>query len=47
MQSVISVQLTEKDITCSIVDGSTILYEVHWPGKGELNEFKDSISKQH
>ena len=49
LQSVISVQLTEKEIICSILDGSAILYVVHWPDKGVLNEyiinFKDYVSK--
>ena len=44
-----SVGLTEKEITCSILDGSAILYVVHWPDKGVLNEyiinFKDYVTK--
>ena len=39
LQSVISVLLTEKEITCSILDGSAILYEVQWPDKGVLNKY--------
>ena len=49
LQSVISVQITEKEITCSILDGSVILFVVHWSDKGVLNEyiinFKDYVSK--
>ena len=50
LQSVISVRLIEKEMTCSILDGSAILYVVHWPDNGVLNEyiiinFKDYVSK--
>ena len=38
-QSVISVRLTEKESTCSILDGSAILYVVHCPDKDVLNEY--------
>ena len=37
LQSVISVRLTEKETTCSILDGSAILYVEHWSDKGVLN----------
>ena len=39
LQSVVSDRLTEKEITCSILDGSAILYVVHWPDKGVLNKY--------
>ena len=49
LQSVISVQITEKEIICYILDGCTILFVVHWSDKGVLNEhiinFKDYVSK--
>ena len=49
LQSVISDQITEKEITWSILDGSAILFVVHWSDKGVLNEyiinFKDYVSK--
>ena len=49
LQSFVSVRLTEKDITCCILDGSEILYVVNWPDKGVLKDykinFKDYVSK--
>ena len=39
LQKQTSVRHTAKSISCTIIDGSTILYVVHWPVNGTVADF--------
>ena len=43
LQSEVSARNIEKEITCTVVDGSAVLYVIHWPANGTLKDYVDNM----
>ena len=43
LQSEVSIRNIEKEITCTVIDGSAVLYVIHWPAAGTLKDYIDNM----
>ena len=39
----VSVTNIEKEITCIVIDGSAVLYVIHWPANGILKDYANNM----
>ena len=43
LQKEVSIRHISNQITCMLVDGSAILYNVHWPLNGSVSDYLNSF----